>query len=1114
MKIINQSLKSVCFLSLFLMLQAINVYGNTTDDADTTKVSTDSLRRTPRRSISNGDFFDSIKREGISYIPQAPNSAGLVQHIDAPVSYYTGTPEINIPLYEIDIQELKIPISLNYHASGIRLAQEATWVGLGWNLSCGGLVSRTVKCGDDFHEYPSYDGIDEGYLDAPDLDSIVSMDYFRGNLMSGNYSLAKDSEPDVFFYSIPGSSGKFLIDKSRGAVLLKREGNTNVKVELRGSKVSEFGIYTFVIYDTFGNEYTFDQKETTYSYAREGDLNRNSRNATVFDESQITTQDRYEAPFKYTSSWLLTKITTNKGKIINFNYSGECYQLPTQETVKKFNCVSFYGVGNSSPTQIGSNPHYSCSKMVVEGYRLSSVSWDAGSIEFVTSPREDLKEWTWDYTLLPHKLNKLIVRNKNGNSVKQYTFNYEYMDSTSTGTYSHVFKRLMLKSVVEDFTPNFRYDMTYYPGSLPAKNCKNTDIWGYYNGIEQGEEYYSAGQYEDTSFSGADKSSNFESTRIGTIKTISYPTGEVSTFEFEPITSQTGAYTEMVEGHTTLQVYYEYNTHNDDYDFPQFSSKYVNLDNSHTFCIYGYGESVSGVPDQSYMYDSPAFPVFAIYRVDENGVRYDNTPEFFITAHTDLLTGYEHYYEGQFVRLQPGHYCFEVTSPIKDAYFRFTFNNNEFHEVYHTGETVEVGGLRIKEIRGTETRKFSYSSYARLIRPVNYYVYTLSYFLDASNYSTHTYLVQSSESVAPMSTLKDGYIYGYGAVTETKDENEFVTRRYYNEPEEYFDDYPFMPGYLECQNGLLTKETVYKNNSIIQETEYEYASDAGKYHMVYGFIYKNHEANYHPYYYFIYWPHLVNKTTTIHEIIGPRIKEESYSYNDDFQLSRHDLYEGNDRFSDQYLYTGDLNDGFCQAMKDLYIIGVPIERRLLKNNSVIRGVKTNYAQSQNLWLPSAMLMTENESLISSESVNEKYNIETQFTSYTPKGNVQCFKTNMYSTIVLWGYNGMYPIAEIKNCSLQSVKNALGESFINLLETKTEPTESDMAAINNLRSQFPSADITTMTYKPLVGVTSITDGRGFCMHYRYNTSGQLVEEYYYENGQMFILNHYYYHYKNK
>ena len=57
------------------------------------------------------------------------------------------------------------PISLNYH-SGILYHQEATWVGLGWNLSPGSL-SRAV------HGYPDeYDGVKIVQEDA--LKSVYS----------------------------------------------------------------------------------------------------------------------------------------------------------------------------------------------------------------------------------------------------------------------------------------------------------------------------------------------------------------------------------------------------------------------------------------------------------------------------------------------------------------------------------------------------------------------------------------------------------------------------------------------------------------------------------------------------------------------------------------------------------------------------------------------------------------------------------------------------------------------------------------------------------------------------------------------------------------------------
>lgn len=61
-----------------------------------------------------------------SIVPQSPTVASLIQYADCPVSCYSGVPQINIPLYEVNIDNFKIPISLSYNASGIKVAQEAS----------------------------------------------------------------------------------------------------------------------------------------------------------------------------------------------------------------------------------------------------------------------------------------------------------------------------------------------------------------------------------------------------------------------------------------------------------------------------------------------------------------------------------------------------------------------------------------------------------------------------------------------------------------------------------------------------------------------------------------------------------------------------------------------------------------------------------------------------------------------------------------------------------------------------------------------------------------------------------------------------------------------------
>src|SRR5215813_1858006 len=55
-------------------------------------------------------------------IPPSPNAASLGKFGDIPVSPYTGTTDISIPLYTIEAKGVSVPVRLSYHTGGIRLA--------------------------------------------------------------------------------------------------------------------------------------------------------------------------------------------------------------------------------------------------------------------------------------------------------------------------------------------------------------------------------------------------------------------------------------------------------------------------------------------------------------------------------------------------------------------------------------------------------------------------------------------------------------------------------------------------------------------------------------------------------------------------------------------------------------------------------------------------------------------------------------------------------------------------------------------------------------------------------------------------------------------------------
>lgn len=92
-------------------------------------------------------LFASFANEGghLRFTPKTPEAASFEKMAEIPVGNYTGTPNITIPLYTIEFGDLKIPISLDYLGTAIRVDQEASWVGLNWILNAGGAITTQLS---------------------------------------------------------------------------------------------------------------------------------------------------------------------------------------------------------------------------------------------------------------------------------------------------------------------------------------------------------------------------------------------------------------------------------------------------------------------------------------------------------------------------------------------------------------------------------------------------------------------------------------------------------------------------------------------------------------------------------------------------------------------------------------------------------------------------------------------------------------------------------------------------------------------------------------------------------------------------------------------------------
>ena len=138
-----------------------------------------------------------------------PNAASLGKYGDIPVSFNTGIPNVGIPIHTLTEGSISLPISLSYHAGGLKVGEPCSWAGLGWSLSAGGMISRTVQGRADESCGGFFDVGKDVAITTTGTTSCITE-----NASITNSELAtgtKDGEPDIFSFSIGGYSGKFYI---------------------------------------------------------------------------------------------------------------------------------------------------------------------------------------------------------------------------------------------------------------------------------------------------------------------------------------------------------------------------------------------------------------------------------------------------------------------------------------------------------------------------------------------------------------------------------------------------------------------------------------------------------------------------------------------------------------------------------------------------------------------------------------------------------------------------------------------------------------------------------------------------------------------------------------
>jgi YD repeat-containing protein len=505
----------------------------------------------------------------------SPTAGSLGQYGDIPVSFFTGSADISVPIYTLSGKGVELPISLRYDASGIRPNTLPSWVGQNWSLNAGGVIVRSRNGAPDEMQGSDY----TNYLQHPNtiVNRIAEWGKKRGIIFT-LYDELTDYEADVFTFNFMGKTGKFFMGND-GQWKVYSESNLEVIFDVDDEFNYAFPFYnnnpntsgTFDIKTIYGFRLR-DEEGTVYEFgydieAIEYDMDFFRQNPPHHTEINYLEASPWDA-----SSWYLTSVKDRHGNLLYaLQYNRGCY-------IAHF--TYYYEQNGSSLSGSSNNGDFPYSGTLISPVYLTSITSYMQNINvyFGSSDIPELHDDEFENKLVGPQDDKEMCRyfylqadDPNTGAffygkdpvTYQYTGNNEIRTRfplTSTGlkkldmirvvassseSKAYVFEyndyhtqRLNLQKIhlyqginkyptsAKGYLSSYRFTYNYFEGLPWDHLTRKVDHWGYYNGnnvplIPNSSSLYNLREPNSNCL-------------IGLLTEIQYPTDGRSVFEYEP----------------------------------------------------------------------------------------------------------------------------------------------------------------------------------------------------------------------------------------------------------------------------------------------------------------------------------------------------------------------------------------------------------------------------------------------------------------------------------------------------------------------------------------------------------------------------------------------------
>ena len=403
--------------------------------------------------------------------PEEPHAAKLRKVTMAPPALSTGAVTFQVPLYDIKVEDLVLPLELRYHSNGIRIDEDPYPVGYGWSLLPAFRITRQVLGRPDGRGFEF-------------VGNKAAADFTHAELQRCmvRYELLRnpglDPEKDLFTVHMP--EGTFTGIYEDGEILMP--GHKEYKVTCSSD------MKTLEVTDPKGRVWTFGEK------------------GAIYQGSDIL-------------EWGLQRILLPSGKEVTVTWGLGFHKPPTAGIYHPYTLYYPDNYGGYTPYVFDLNSGKDIrvdSGIPDNSLNPVSIKFPGGEVSFIYNETD------------PSCTLKGITVTATGGQIPKIVENITFSRGTTHD------ERTMLQAV--SFLDGSRYSFSYNSGRFNGTG--NADYWGYCNNKAMPKPpsmnisipYASGGN----TIEGTDRSPDAGSMQARLLTSVTYPTGAVCSWEYEP----------------------------------------------------------------------------------------------------------------------------------------------------------------------------------------------------------------------------------------------------------------------------------------------------------------------------------------------------------------------------------------------------------------------------------------------------------------------------------------------------------------------------------------------------------------------------------------------------